>query len=105
MTLRRLASILPRQSARSAIGLSISSDGFIGGAHLTEGVLFLDRYVLYCYGQVRVDSRLLSRLWRPAGRFNTELLGIFQVQPLPTFQLHRLATEDTADGSSAEKVI
>src|SRR5215469_11057473 len=52
-----------------------------------------------------LDSRLLSRLTRPVGLFNTELLGILRVQPLPTAQIHRLSTSDAADGSSAEKVI
>ena len=52
-----------------------------------------------------LDSRLLSRLRRPVGRFNTELLGVLRVQPLPAAELHRLATNDAADGSSAEKVI
>src|SRR5215469_2049715 len=52
-----------------------------------------------------LDSRLLSRLRRPVGLFNTELLGILRVQPLPTAEIHRLSTSDAADGSSAEKVI
>ncbi len=51
------------------------------------------------------NSRLLSRLRRPVGPFNTELLGVLRVQPLPAAKLHRLATNDAADGSSAEKVI
>jgi hypothetical protein len=46
----------------------------------------------------------LSRLRRPVGRFNTELLGVLRVQPLPA-ELHRLASNDAADGSSAEKPI
>src|SRR5579862_6614828 len=50
-------------------------------------------------------SRLLSRLWRPAGRFNTELLGVLRVQPLPATEFHRVGTSDAVDGSSAEKVI
>src|ERR1700730_237231 len=52
-----------------------------------------------------LDSRLLSRLRRPVGRFNTELLGVLRVQPLPAAELHRLSTSDAADGSSAEKAI
>src|SRR2546430_797141 len=52
-----------------------------------------------------LDSRLLSRLRRPVGRFNTELPGVLRVQPLPAAELHRVATNDAADGSSAEKVI
>src|SRR5215469_12413787 len=51
-----------------------------------------------------LDSRLLSRLRRPVGRFNTELPGVLRVEPLPA-ELHRLATNDAADGSSAEQVI
>ena len=51
-----------------------------------------------------LDSRLLSRLRRPVGRFNTKLLGVLRVQPLPA-ELHRLTTNDAADGSSAEKPI
>jgi hypothetical protein len=39
---------------------------------------------------------------RPVGRFNTELLGVLRVEPRPT-ELHRLASNDAADGSSAEK--
>src|SRR5215469_2731579 len=35
-----------------------------------------------------LDSRLLSRLRRPVGCFNTELLGVLRVQPLPTAELH-----------------
>src|SRR6266567_6051717 len=37
--------------------------------------------------------------------FHTELLGVLRVQPLPAAELHRVATSDAADGSSAEKVI
>jgi len=50
-------------------------------------------------------SRFLSRLWRPVGRFDTELLGECRVQPLPAVELHGLGADDAADGSSAEKVI
>jgi hypothetical protein len=50
-------------------------------------------------------SRLLSRLRRPTWRFNAELLGVLGVQPLPAAELHRLGTNDAADGGSAEKVI
>src|SRR2546427_12191384 len=52
---------------------------------------------------IHLDSRLLSRLRRPVGRFDTELLGVLRVQPLPAAELHRLATNDAVDGSSAEK--
>src|SRR5258706_9264848 len=40
-------------------------------------------------------------LWR----FNTELLGVLRVEPLPAAELHRLGADHAADGSSAEKVI
>jgi hypothetical protein len=49
--------------------------------------------------------RLSSRLRLPVGRFNAELLGVLRGQPLPTVELHGLATSDAADGSSAEKAI
>src|SRR2546426_12393146 len=52
---------------------------------------------------ILLDSRLLSRLRRQVGRFNTELLGILRVQPLPAAELHGLGADDAADGSSAEK--
>src|SRR5215467_7273165 len=51
-----------------------------------------------------LDSRLSSRLRRPVGRFNTELPGVLRVEPLPA-ELHRLATNDAANGSYAEQVI
>ena len=52
-----------------------------------------------------MDSRLLSCLRRPLGRFDTELLGVLRGQPLPAGELHRLATSHAADRSSAEKMI
>src|SRR5262249_32039359 len=42
---------------------------------------------------------------RPVERFNTELLGVLLVQPLPAAELHGLGADDAADGSSAEKAI
>src|SRR5215813_8159202 len=48
----------------------------------------------------RVDSMVLSSL-----RFNAELLCVLGIQSLPTAELHRVGTNDAADGSSAEKVI
>jgi hypothetical protein len=36
--------------------------------------------------------------------FHTELLAVLRVQPLPA-ELHRVATSDATDGSSAEKAI
>ena len=74
---------LPRQP-QVAVCLSIRSDGFMVRAP---------------------DPRILSRLRRHLGVFNTELLGVLRVQPLPAVELHRLATNDAADGSSAEKAI
>src|ERR1700736_989052 len=52
-----------------------------------------------------IDSRLLSRLRRAVGRFDTELLGVLGVEPLPAAKLHGLGANHAADGSSAEKVI
>src|SRR5262249_45554500 len=46
-----------------------------------------------------LDSR-----FRGVGRFNRELSGVLSVQPLPA-ELHRLRTNDAANGSSAQKVI
>src|SRR2546425_838796 len=54
---------------------------------------------------ILLDSRLLSRLRRQVGRFNTELLGVLRVQPLPAAELHGLGADDAADGSSAEQAI
>src|SRR5215510_8332053 len=48
---------------------------------------------------------LLRRLRRPAGRFETELLGVLGVQSLPAAELHGLGADNAADASSAEKVI
>src|SRR5580698_3797132 len=52
-----------------------------------------------------LPSRRLSRLRRPVGGFNTKLLGVLRVQPLPAAELHRVGANHAADGSSAEKVI
>src|SRR5439155_11329927 len=52
----------------------------------------------------RIDSRLLSRLRRPVGRFNTELLGVLGVQSLPA-ELHGLGAHDAADGLTGQKPI
>jgi len=51
------------------------------------------------------DSRLLSRLGLPRRCFNTELLRVLCVQPLPAFELHRLATNEAAEGIPAEKAL
>src|SRR5947199_2047266 len=42
---------------------------------------------------------------RPVGRFNAELLCVLGIQSLPAAELHRLGTNDAAEGGSAEKVI
>jgi hypothetical protein len=39
-----------------------------------------------------------------ASIFATELLGVLRIEPMPT-ELYRLASNDAANGSSAEKVI
>src|SRR5882672_1704660 len=54
---------------------------------------------------IHLASRLLSRIRRPVGRFNTELLCVLGVQSLPAAELHRLGANHAADGSSAKKVI
>src|SRR5271169_5908678 len=54
---------------------------------------------------MHLDSRVLNRFGRQVGPFNTELLGVLRVQPLPAAGLHRLTTSEAADGRSAEKVI
>src|SRR6202140_2976029 len=48
-------------------------------------------------------SRLLSRLRRPVGRFNTELLGVLRVQPLPAAELHGLAADDASNRLTREE--
>src|SRR6266849_10954588 len=50
-------------------------------------------------------SRLLSRLRRPVGRLDTELLGVLRVQPLPAAELHGVGANHAAEGSPTEKVI
>ena len=47
----------------------------------------------------------MTRLRRPTGSLNAELLGVLGVQSLPAAELHRLTTNDAVDGSYAEKVI
>src|SRR5690348_11396692 len=41
----------------------------------------------------------------PTGSFDTELLRVFRVQPLPAFELHGLRAHDAAERGSAEKMI
>src|SRR5439155_4447044 len=50
----------------------------------------------------RIDSRLLSRLRRPVGRFNTELLGVLGVQSLPA-ELHGLGADDASNRLTREQ--
>src|SRR3981081_347549 len=57
----------------------------------------------HCFA-IYLDSRLLSRLRRTVGRFDTELLSVLRVQSLPA-ELHGLGADDAADGSSAERAI
>src|SRR2546425_10967724 len=81
MLLRMLANVLPRQSVSPAISRSIRSDGSMGSPSRLRGV------------------------GRAAGGLDAELLCVLGVQSLPAAELHRLATNDAADGSSAEKLI
>src|SRR5260370_30745085 len=50
---------------------------------------------------IHLDSRFLSRLRRPVGRFNPELLGKLPVQPPPA-ELHPLGAANASDGSSPQ---
>src|SRR5438445_13022767 len=50
-----------------------------------------------------LDSRLLSRLRRLVGRFNTELLCVLGVQSLPAAELHGLGADDASNGLTGEK--
>src|SRR5438046_9973854 len=63
-------------------------------------------------GFCRVDSMVffllrfaLRGVGRPTGGLNAELLCVLGVQSLPAAELHGLATNHAADGSSAEMVI
>jgi hypothetical protein len=53
------------------------------------------------------DTESFTLAWPggPVRRFDTELLGVLRVQPLPTGELRGVTTSDAADGSSAEKAI
>src|ERR1700691_6175253 len=80
MTLRRLASILPRQSARSATFLSISSDGFIDVAQHARGILSLNRY-----------SELPELPLQPGYHFcgsRTRLIGLWHDGTRQPFSVH-----------------
>src|SRR6202790_2946761 len=50
-----------------------------------------------------IYSRLLSRLRRPVGRFDTELLGVLRVQPLPAAELHGLGADDASNRLTREE--
>src|SRR5437899_6397684 len=50
-----------------------------------------------------LDSRLLSRLRRLVGRFNTELLCVLGVQSLPAAELHGLGADDASNRLSREE--
>src|SRR6516164_109579 len=50
-----------------------------------------------------LDSRLLSDLRRPVGRFNTELLGVLGVQSLPAAELHGLGADDASNRLTREE--
>src|SRR5713226_4416447 len=52
-----------------------------------------------------IDSRFLSRLRRPVGRFNAELLCVLGVQSLPAAELHGLGADDSSNGLTGEKPI
>jgi hypothetical protein len=73
------------------------------------GVVLALRRAGFCrgrfHGVLPSHASTLRGVGRPVGRFNSELLGVLRVQPLPAAELHRLATNDAADGSSAEKAI
>src|ERR1700730_12543402 len=62
----------------------------------TFGGVFHDDFVL---------SRLLTRPRRPVGRFDTELLGVLRVQPLPAAELHGVGADDASNGLTGEKSI
>src|SRR5277367_4008026 len=52
----------------------------------------------------QTDSQVLSSLRRPVWRFDTELLGVFCVQALPS-ELHGIRADDASEGSSPKQVI
>jgi len=54
---------------------------------------------------IRLDSRFLSRLRRPGGRFDTELLGVLGVQPLPAAEVPGLGADDAADRFTPEEAL
>src|SRR5438094_6779721 len=88
MSLRILLRVSPRQSPSSAILSDMSSDA-------DWPWLAPDFFMFQRFGAL--DGQ--------PGASNAELLCVLGVQPLPAAELHRVATNDAADGSSAEQVI
>src|SRR5579864_3432087 len=58
---------------------------------------------VYCFA-LALDSRFVRRVRRCVGRFDTELLGVLGVQPLPA-ELHGLRADDASNGLIGEKPI
>src|ERR1700680_2063985 len=52
---------------------------------------------------IHLDSRLLGRVRRPVGRFNTELLCVLGVQSLPAAELHGLGADDASNRLTREE--
>jgi len=52
-----------------------------------------------------LDSRFLTRLRRPVGRLDAELLGVLRVQSLPAVELHDISAGDAPNGLTREKAI
>jgi len=57
---------------------------------------YVTAFTVHCFA-IHLDSRVLSRLRRPVGRFNTELLGVLRVQPLPAGELQGLGADDSSN--------
>src|SRR5436190_23480031 len=81
MSFRILLRVSPRQSPNSAILCDISCDA--------------------AWPWLAPDFSMFSS----SKGLNAELLCVLRVQSLPAAELHRLGTNDAADGGSAEKVI
>src|SRR6266850_2690611 len=54
-------------------------------------------------GAILLDSRLLSRLRRPVGRFNAELLCVLGCQSLPAAEFHGLGADDASNRLTREE--
>src|SRR5438309_9014119 len=72
-----------------------NSRAYFSCAAAARGSLFWAAWVWWHYSYASSPLLLV---------FHTELLCVLRVQPLPA-ELHRVATSDAADGSSAEKAI